>query len=155
MPRAYYVPFDAVAVSAAQDLFEFLPADDKPIRLLEVHVAAVDSETAEQLRFQVKRLGATVTSGSGGASVTPVPADSNDAAAGFTAERNNTTQASTGGTSSTIVSEGADLRAGFHFSCSAEDAPRAVHGEALVVSLPSAPAVSVNLSGWAKVIEGA
>lgn len=154
MARSYMIAFDNIAVSAAQDLFEILPADDKPVKLIEAHASAVDSETAETLRFQVLRMNATVTSGSGGAAVTPVPTDVADTAFGGTVERNNTTLATTSGTTYTMASEGADVRAGWHYVASPGREPKAIQGEGLFIRLPTAPGSATNMSGWAVIEEG-
>jgi hypothetical protein len=59
----------------------------------------------ESLRITIRHMAATVTSGSGGSAVTPIKNDPGvDVAAGFTAEANNTTVATTSGTS-TIMEE--------------------------------------------------
>lgn len=60
----------------------------------------------EGLRISIIRMTATVTSGSGGSAVTPVPINDQDAAAGFTAECNNTTVATTSGTSTVVIEVG-------------------------------------------------
>jgi len=88
------------------DWFELTPADDKPIKLrglLISQLSEVGDAAEEGLRFTIIRLPATFTSGSGGSAPTPAPMDSADAAAGFTAEVNNTTVATTSGTAINVV----------------------------------------------------
>ncbi|MEQ1675071.1 MAG: hypothetical protein ABL876_00140 [Chitinophagaceae bacterium] len=97
--RLYTVSFTEVAVTAAQDLFEITPADDKPIAihgLFFTQSTEIGDAQEEFIRFQVIR--GHTTSGSGGTAPTPVPLNPNDTAAGFTAEVNNTTIASAGTT---------------------------------------------------------
>lgn len=107
MGRIYTVPFAAATVTAAggnTDLWELTPADDKPIRIVGLRLGQISEvgDTAEEgLSISIIRLPATVTSGNGG-SVTPVPVGDVDAAAGFTAETNGTTVATTSGTAATI-----------------------------------------------------
>lgn len=149
MGRMYAVAFDNVAVTNAggdNDIFELVPAANKPIILHEVHITDVDSETDEKLRFTIKRLAATVTSGNG-TSVTPVPLDVNDAAAGFTAERVGTTVATTSTTTSTLHAEGASALVGFHYVPTEKARPRCAASEALVVRLEAAPGSDRNMSG--------
>lgn len=147
MGRIYYAMFDSVAVAAAQDLFEITPADDKPVRLLWVRVTNLVSETSEQLRFRIKRLPATLTSGSGGSSPTIQKQVSSDATASFGAEANNTTPATTNGTAQVLWSEGQNVLTGFDVLFTPETAPIFVQGEALIVDLPTAPSASINMSG--------
>lgn len=107
MSRKYTVPYSGTLTNAGGDcdLFELTPTDDKPIRLRGL-VLAQTSEVAdaaeEGLRISIIHLGATVTSGSGGSAVTPAPVDLADSVAGFAAEANNTTVATSSGTSTTM-----------------------------------------------------
>jgi len=100
--RFYTVPFDAVTVAAAQDLFEITPADDKPIAIYGItldNVAGVaDAGDAQEELLRLAVIRGFTSSGSGGTAPTPVALDGNDTAAGFTAEVNNTTLANTGTT---------------------------------------------------------
>lgn len=98
--RMYTVQFDAVTVSAAQDLFEITPADDKPIQICGLSLdnvggtADAGDASEELLRLAVIR--GFTSSGSAGSAPTPVPCQFGDAAAAFTAEVNNTSLATTG-----------------------------------------------------------
>jgi hypothetical protein len=108
MSRIYTVSFQGTITNAGgdTDLLEILPADDKPVKLrglLFSQTSEVGDAAEEGLRISILRLPATVTSGSGGSSVTPAPMDSADAAAGAACECNNTTVATTSGTATTIV----------------------------------------------------
>lgn len=99
MPRFYTVPFENVAISVTQDLFELTPADDKPIAVYGLTldnvsgVADAGDAQEEFLRLKISR--GNTASGSGGSAPTPAPIGK-AAAAGFTAEVNNTTPATTG-----------------------------------------------------------
>lgn len=159
MTRYYSVSFSAVAVSAAQDLFELVAPSNAAagIRLHSLSliqtsdVAAADSEV---LRVSVKRSSSGSTSGSGGSAPTPTPLNSGDPAATFTAECNNTTQV-TGGTTVTLVETGFNVLAGLEWALPIppDQRPRAVNGERLVVSL-TVPADALTMSGTAIVEEG-
>jgi hypothetical protein len=101
MRRYYTVIFENVAVgTAAQDLFELTPADDKPIAIMGLSLDNVggtgDAGDAQEelIRLSIRR--GFTASGSGGSAPTPVPLGPNTAAAAFTAEVNNTTVANTG-----------------------------------------------------------
>lgn len=109
MSRFYAVPYTGTLTNAGgdSDWLEALPADDKPIRLrgwIVGQTSEVGDAAEEAVRLTVYRMAATITGGSGGSAVTPVPIDSADTAAGFTAECNNTTVATTSG-AATIFSE--------------------------------------------------
>lgn len=100
MGRIYAVPYQGTITNAGgdSDLLEILPADDKPCKLRGWTIgqtSEVGDAAEEGVRISVIRLPATVTSGSGGSAVTPVALDSADASAGFAAECNNTTVATT------------------------------------------------------------
>lgn len=151
--RMYTVVFENVSVAAAQDLFELTPADDKPIILHAVYIAGASSETSEQLRFTIKRLPATVTSGSGGSAPTPQPCISTDSAAGFTAEVNNTSRASTNGTALTLHAEGGNLVTGWVYQPSPPMMIGAKQTEVIIVGLEAAPSASTPVSGVAYVEE--
>lgn len=89
------------------DWFEGLPADDKPFLLRGLkagQISEVGDAAEEGLAETIYRLTATVTSGSGGTTVTPSPFDVADTAFGGTVEMNNTTVATTSG-ASTIMEE--------------------------------------------------
>lgn len=97
MASIYTVSFTEVEVTAQQDFFELIPADDKPLEVIGLFVGQSSDfgdAQAEMLRYKVSR--GWTTSGSGGSEPTPRPTDANWAAAGFTSEVNNTTVAKEG-----------------------------------------------------------
>lgn len=106
--RGYTVSYSGTLTNTGgdADLFELNPADDKPIRLrgfLIGQTSEVGDTAEEGIRITILRLPATVTSGSGGSAPTPAPVDSAVAAAGFSAEANNTTVATTSSTAVTLA----------------------------------------------------
>lgn len=152
MPRFYTVNFENISVSAAQDLLEISPADDKPIRLKSVVGSVSDSETNEQFRVTLKRASGAFTSGSGGGTPTTAKMNPLDAAAGFTAERNNTTRA-TGGTIDTLWGEGFPSQGGFNITPLPGGEIVASQGEALIVGLENAPGAATTFSVTALIEE--
>jgi len=91
--------FSAVAVSAAQDLFEIVAPASSRVRLLEIDIGQYTDfgdAAAEILSLTIHR-GHTV-SGSGGSAVTPANINPYGAVAGSTVEANNDTVAITSGT---------------------------------------------------------
>ena len=150
MSRVYTVQFDNVSVSAAQDLFEITPADDKPIDIVglflsQTGVADVGDAAEELLPLQIIR--GHATGGSGGSAPTPVPVDPVDTAAGFTSEVNNTTIASTG-TTTTLHSDNFNVRVGYQNWWPEGTEPKASQANTtIVVRLTRAPADAITLSG--------
>lgn len=160
MSRIYSVPFAGGTVTNAggnADLWEFLPADDKPIKLRGFSFGQISEvgDTAEEgVEIQVIRLGATVT-GSNGSSVTPVPMDSADTAAGFTAETNGATVATTSGTTTIVQSVPWNLRAS---PCEVwypdeRFCPKAKQGEGLFIRLITTLADDITFGGVAWIEE--
>ena len=106
MSRKYTVFYAGTLTNAGGDcdLFELTPTDDKPIRLRGLilgQTSEVADAAEEGLRISIIHLGSTVTSGNGTA-VTPSPVDLADSAAGFAAEANGSTVATTSGTRTTM-----------------------------------------------------
>lgn len=157
MPRTYRVPYTGTLTNAGgdSDLWEILPADDKPVRLKGLRLSQISEvgDTAEEgLRISIYRMAATVTSGSGGSAVTPVPNDSADSAAGFAAECNNTTVATTSGASTIAEELGWNIRnSPFEIWWPDEDDRLKVkQGEGLVVRCQTTPAddVTIAITAW-------
>lgn len=147
MGRIYAVPYQGTIANAGgdTDLLEILPATNKPCKLRGLSLAQtseVGDAAEEGLRISIIRLPATVTSGSGGSSVTPVPMDSGDAAAGFTAEAGNTTVATTSSTAVIIEELGWNVRNSPYEHWYPDDrfCPKAKNGEALLVRMQTTPA---------------
>lgn len=158
--RIYSVVFDNVAVTVLQDFFELNPAVDKPIRLLALDVGQtnrVGDANEDMLRWSVAVMsGGVLTSGTGGTVPTPQPLNPGDAAAGFTAEVNNTTVATTTGTTSTKHNSAFNSRVGLLWVPPPECLALAIDSAgtgALLVRLLEAPSASTTFSGTAYVEE--
>lgn len=147
MGRMYTVSFTAVAVTAAQDLFEVVAPADSVVVLHAIYLGQTTEladAAEEQLRIAIKS--GSTTSGSGGSSATPVPLSLGDAAFGGTAEVNNTTQA----TSGTIVTHHNDtwnLRGPYQLIFTPEMRKVLSPSARMTVELLAAPADSVTMSG--------
>ena len=150
MARTYAVPFSATAITAAQDLFEVVPADDNPVRLLGMVIGQytdVGDAASENLSILVRRLPATFTTGTGCTqALTPVPLDVNDAAAGFTADTNNTGVATTNGTAVVLWADVWNTQAGYQVWWPEGAQPQAAQAAGLVVTI-TAPADSITTNG--------
>ena len=161
MAGYYTVPYSGTLTNAGgdTDLFELNPADDKPIVLADLYLGAAggtaDAADAQEelLRVSIIRLPATVTSGNG-TSVTPAAQDSAQAAAGFTAEANGATVATTSGSALTLyeLEWNPRVQGEWHWP-DYEKAPKARQGEAIVVRLQTTVADDIALVGTAGVYE--
>lgn len=145
--RKYRAVFNAVAVTAAQDLFALVAASGKVVAIhgWGFHQTSDVGDAAEEILTIELERGQTV-SGSGGASVTPTPKSVTDAAFGGTCERNNTTQAGTG-TIVDVDSRPFNVRIGVDVVYTPEQRPILTGGERCVLKMP-APADSLTMSGY-------
>lgn len=154
MSRLYWVDLPPTAITVAADLFELVPADDKPIRVrsLMLHQTS-DFGDAQDEVISVVWVRGHSTSGSGGSAPTPAPVNPSDAAAGFTAEAANTTQASTG-TTVNLARHGFNVRGGLERPYTPEEAPECSQGQTrLVLRMAAAPADSLTIGGCVLVEE--
>lgn len=145
--RIYSITFSAVGVSAAQDLFEIAPADDKPVEILGIELGQTsDSGDAQDEQLQLTFVRGHSTSGSGGSSATPRPLRPNDGAAGMTAEVNNTTIASSG-TGVVLFATAWNVRAGYYRPFAEHERMVCSQAEGTIVARSTAPADSLTMSG--------
>jgi hypothetical protein len=154
MGRIYTVPYTGAITNAGAnaDLWEIIPADDKPVSIRGFRLgqtSEVGDAAEEGLSISIIHLGATVTSGNG-TTVTPVPVDVGiNVAAGFTAEANGATVATSSGTS-TIVEELAWNNRQSPLEVWYPDerfAPKARQASALVIRLNTTPADDFTFAG--------
>jgi hypothetical protein len=153
MGRIYTVQFNGVAVTAQQDLFEITAAAGKPCRILSINLSQsseVGDAQEEQLLILVKS--GQTTSGSGGTAPTPVTANPSDAAAGFSAEVNNTTKASTG-TIVTHLPDAWNVRMPLWKYPPEKAAIELSGGRRMTVELASTPADSITMNGYMEIEE--
>lgn len=147
MSGVYTVQFNGVAATAQQDLFELVAASGKPIVILGFSLSQSTEvgDSAEEALSILLKSGQT-TSGSGGSAPTPVANDSTMAAAGFTAEANNTTKASAG----TIVTHGAwnwNIRVPLDVLFTQEQQLVMAASRRCTLELATTPADSITMSG--------
>lgn len=140
--RLYTVAFQAVAISAKQDIFYIKPAADKPcvieaIYLSNVGVGADAGDAQEELLdVQLLYIPATVTAGTGGTAPTPRSLLVGDAAAGFTARVNDvTTVATTTGTRYPLHADGWNVRIPYVWLPPPEHRPIVANAAAMVFRL--------------------
>ena len=151
--RQYSVMWDAAtAVTAAIDIFEILPADDKPVYLDELTIWQT-TETGDAMEeiLQVQVIIGFTTSGSGGASAT-VGRLPGDPAASFTAECRNTTLATTG-TAFVAHADGWNLRSPYIWTPPNDWHPFGTQAAPLYVRLPVAPGDTTTMNAHLKLRE--
>lgn len=156
MSGVYSVPIDGVTVSAVQDLFALVAHSSKQCVLLGFELSvggvAADAADAQEELLGLRIRSGQTTVGSGGTAPTPIPTDGSNAAAGFTARINDTTQASAG----TIVTHwtGAmNSRAGIDKPFTEDQRITFGAGRRLTIELTEAPGDAIKLYGTAYVFE--
>lgn len=113
MARIYRAVFNNVAISAVQDLLAIYPptsqASAKQINFIRCSVTCVEpgvTSTPIMLNTRIKRMTGTVTPGSGGSTPSANPTDPGDSASVCTIHANDTSQATTNGTTVILDAEG-------------------------------------------------
>lgn len=95
--KDYAIPFTKVAVTTAQDLFEIVPADDKPVEIIGLFMGqSSDFGDAQAEILPYKIIRGHTEAGTGGTAWTKRALDPTDAEAGFTAGLNRTVAAKGG-----------------------------------------------------------
>lgn len=142
-----------VAASGDYDLFELVPADDRPIELVALFLGNKSEVGDAQDEMLSYRIVTDNTTSGNGTSTTPNPLDSRDGAAGFTAETVGSTPASAG-TAVILHSDTFNVRAGLQLILPEFMRPKVDQGDtALYVRFPTAAADDLTLSGTAYVRE--
>jgi hypothetical protein len=145
----YTAVFQAVAVTAAQDLFTIITSSTAAVVVHAIYIGqSSDFGDAqdELLRIALKR--GMTSNGSGGGTYTPVPLVPTDAAFGGTCRINDTT-ASSGGTIVVLDEQCFNVRSGYVFVPTPEmrSVVQASTGGRFAVNLVAAPADSLTVSG--------
>lgn len=154
MPRVFSAPIVAASQTLAQDIYEVLASTAKPVYILGWHlyqISDVGDAAEEIVQIDSVRGVGTVTSGSGGGTVTVQPVDDNDTPTAPTVERNNTTRMAAGtGSLETLESYGWNVRAPWTHWFPPEARPRLTPGDRWTLSLPTAPAdaLSIGATLW-------
>lgn len=152
MGRMYTAQFSAVAVTAAQDLFEIAAPADAVVIVHEWGVfqtTDVGDAAEEILRLETTRGVGTVTSGSGGTTPTAQPIQDGDPNFGGTVEANNTTRMAAGtGTLETLVQHGWNVRVPLEKVYTPQQMPVISPSNRWTLALPAAPIDSLTVSGY-------
>lgn len=154
MGRIYTIPWTGTVTNAGgdTDLWEVTPADDYSVKIRGIRlgqISEVGDAAEEGLRVTIKRLLVTVTSGSGGSAGAPEEVGRSGGAPNFASETNNTTVATSSGTTEIVEELGWNNRASplEVWYPDSEFAPGARQTEALVVRLETTPADDFTFVG--------
>lgn len=153
MSRPYVIQFNNISVSAAQDLFNIAATGSMAFVLYQFELNSESSSTAAELRVVLKRLTATVTNGSGGASATISPLSSTDAAATITGRTNDTTRATTTGSTTNLFPFGWNVLNGLLFVPPPELRPTFAPNQNLLIGLETAPGSATTMDGYVVIEE--
>lgn len=152
----YTVVFDQQTIAAASgdyDLFELVPADDRPIELVALILGQKSEVGDAQDEMLAYSFITDLTTSGNGTATTPKPLDSRDGAAGFTAETVGSTVATTG-TAVVLHADTFNVRAGLQWVIPEIMRPKVDQGDtALYVRLTTAVADDLTLSGTAYIRE--
>jgi len=152
----YTVVFDQQTIAAASgdyDLWELVPADDRPIELVALLIGNKSEVGDAQDEMLALSIVSDNTTGSNGTATTPRPLDPRDGAAGFTAETVGSTIA-TGGTVITLLCDTFNVRSGYPLTLPEIMRPKVDQADtAMYVRLTAAVADDLTLSGTAWVRE--
>lgn len=153
MGRIYTAAFKDIAVTAAQDLIEIAAPTDAVVVIHEwflVQKTETGDSAEEMLLITCNRGVGTVTSGSGGGTITALPVSDGDPAFGGTVERNNTTIMAVGtGTLETDLEVHAwNVRVPYARIYTPETRPTVSPGNRWTLELETAPADSITMSGF-------
>lgn len=152
MARMYTATFKSIAITAAQDLFEILAPADAIVRIHDwtITQSTETGDAAEEMLILTTNRGVgSVTSGSGGGTVTPQPVEDGDPAFGGTVERNNTTIMAVGsGTLETDLEVHSwNVRVPYQKIYTPETRPVISPSNRWTLELETAPADSVTVHG--------
>lgn len=155
MAEIFTIVCENISVSAVQDILAAYAASNKKLQLLGVEIGANGQTTIGNYPVRIRYLPATVTAGSGGGSVTPHNVNPDGASAGFTAHRNDTTQATTGGTAADLVATQLNPINGYYWTPPTQvgDEPKADVSAAFVLSLDNvAGTLGISATMWLREI---
>ena len=147
MGRIYTIQFNGQAATAQVDFFEVVASSTSPFRVHELELSQLTevADAQEEMLLVLLKQGQTTT-GSGGATPTPVPRVFGETAFGGTAKTMNTTKASAG----TIVTHYAwnwNIRVPFQKIWTPETRPVVRPSRRMTVELATTPADSITFAG--------
>ncbi len=152
----YVVTFSEQTIASASgdyDLFELVPADDRPIEVVAVFLGNKSEVGDAQDEMLSINIITDLTTSSNGSAATPRPLGQRDGAAGFTAETVGSTVATTG-TAITVHADTWNVRSGYQLILPEFMRPKVDQGDtALYIRMTSAAADDLTMSGTVYVRE--
>ena len=152
--RIYTSVFEAVAVTAVQDLLSILAGTNTPVLLHEFGLyQTTDLGDAQEEVLRIRMRAGQTAAGSVGTAPAMIPRDVDDSAAAAVVRANDTTQAGTG----TIVQHGSwgwNIRVPFQQIWTPETRPFFKGGRRATIELTAAPVDSITMSGYLVWSEG-
>lgn len=145
--RLYSVNFSAVSISAAQDIFSLLAGANMAFKVHYIELGQKTLTAWEAKEVNLSFLPSVVTQGSLGAVATPRPTNPDDAAATVVAHTNDTTVATSTGTTYNMLSRDWEFLNGFFWMPAPEQRPIVKPGAAMVLRLPTPPSAPMISSG--------
>ena len=152
--RIYTISFSKISVSLVQDLWNVAATSSMAFELHSINLGAEGATSAEEVTISIVKMTATVTNGTGGASVTPAPISSSQGGSTITARRNDsTTRASTNGTTTNLFYDTWQLTNGYIYQWAPEDRLQFSLSQNMIIGLETAPGAAHNVSGSITVAE--
>ena len=151
MSELFTIVCENIACTAVQDILAAYCGGSRKLQLLGVEIAANGQTTVGNYPLRIRYLPTAVTAGSGGAAVTPRNINSVGASPTFTAARNNTTQATTGGTASDWVATQFNPINGYYWTppCLPGEEPKADTSGAIIISLDGiSGTLNISATAW-------
>lgn len=152
MSREYSIEFDGVSVSAVQDLLAVYAGSSMAFEVHSITLGQITASAVGNLRITLKRMRATVSTGSGGSAPTVQKLNDGDAAATVTARANDTSQA-TATTSAKLHADVYNVVNGYQWIFPPDDRPVIQPSQAAVLSLDTAPGSAETMSGTMVIAE--
>lgn len=154
MARIYSSVFEAVAVTAVQDLFSIVAGTNTPVLLHEFGLSqTTDLGDAQEEVLRIRLRAGATAAGSGGTAPVMIPRDLDDSAAAAVVRANDTTQAGTG-TIVTHTAWGWNIRVPLQMIWTPETRPYFKGARRAVIELVAAPLDSITMSGYLVWSEG-
>lgn len=153
MSEIFTIVCENISVAAPEDIFSVVAAGTKKLQILAIEMNANGQTTVGNYAMRL-RYTASLTPGSGGASVTPINVNPDGAAPTSTCRRNDTAQGT--GTFKDILATQFNPINGYYWQppTSQEDAPKGDLSSAFVLSFDGTPGSAINISAtlWFKEI---
>lgn len=154
MSEIFTIVCSNIAATAAQDILSVLASSTRKLQLLAVEIAANGQTTVGNYALRIRYL-PSMSAGSGGAAVTPHNVNPDGASVQATGRRNDTAQATSGGTIIDVVSTQFNPINGYYWQppVGAGDEPKADLSGGFALSLDNiAGTLNISATLWCREI---